>query len=333
MAGGPPCQSFSTGGRRAAISDPRGNLLLEYLRVVRDVQPRYFILENVPGLATAALRHRPISERPGKRWNLASYGGSSTESGALDPDETSGSVLRHLIGELAALPHLISVGVLNAADHGAAQKRLRFILVGVRGSSAGVALPGPAFGSAPNPWRTVRDAIGDLEASPGLHSTYSPEVARIFARVPPGGNWRDLPPEVSVLARTSSLRSGGNTGVYRRLSWDQPAPTVTGKPNRRATAMCHPEATRPLSVREMARLQGFPDSWEFRGSMSSQYGQVGNAVPVALGHALGRAILDHYHQRRLGESRPLKEQVSAALGVMRAASCNKRRETQLGLGL
>ncbi|MDA1054830.1 MAG: DNA cytosine methyltransferase [Planctomycetota bacterium] len=112
--------------------------------------------------------------------------------------------------------------------------------------------------------------------------------------IPSGGNWRSLPPGLQreALGEASFAAGGGKTGFFRRLSWDKPAPTITGRANRKGSALCHPESIRPLSVKECARLQGFPDDWHFVGAMNRQYLQVGNAVPVPLGTAIGHTILD-----------------------------------------
>jgi DNA (cytosine-5)-methyltransferase 1 len=151
-----------------------------------------------------------------------------------------------------------------------------------------------------SPVRTVRDAIYDLRRNPGPHSEYTPEVARFFAMVPPGGNWRDLPKPLQrkALGEATHAAGGGKTGFFRRLSWGRPSPTITGRANRKGSALCHPEAVRPISVRECARLQGFPDEWDLCGSMNRQYLQVGNAVPVQLGEAIGKSILAASRRRK-----------------------------------
>ena len=120
---------------------------------------------------------------------------------------------------------------------------------------------------------------------------------------------------------------GGKTGFFRRLSYDQPAPTVTTKPNRKGSAMCHPEFVRPLSVKEYARLQGFPDDWRFSGAMNQQYQQIGNAVPVHLGMAVAKAILSE--KRRIpsvhGEQRlHFESMLEKANRRLRMAARNKR---------
>lgn len=324
VAGGPPCQSFSTAGNRAGLSDPRGNLIYEYLRIISEIRPRHFVLENVASITTAALRHRAIKDRPGEHWSLKKYAGKqAVEDGKapLEADELAGSAIRQVLADVGSLGYSVTFGVLDAADYGASQRRFRFVLIGSREGEA-PALPrathGPAAG---RPYATVREAIEDLRDTPGAHSAYTPEVARFFDMVPEGGNWRSLPKELQPVALGRSFHAGGGkTGFFRRLAWDAPSPTITGKANRKGTSICHPARTRPLSVRECARLQGFPDDWTFAGAMNRQYLQVGNAVPVHLGEAIGRAILEG----RASKTYDQEVMLDAAARRLRAAASNKK---------
>lgn len=335
MIGGPPCQSFSSGGKRAALSDPRGNLIYTYLRLIDQVRPKYFILENVAQLVTAAIKHRPISQRPGKVWNLSSFHKSRSQGddsvAPMEPEELSGSAIRQVFAEMNGLGYAVNFAVLDAADFGAAQHRYRFVMLGARDGSP-VAAPAPTFGPlSPNgtAWRTLRDAIYDLRDNPGPHSEYTPDMAKYFELVPPGGNWRDLPKHLQeeALGSAAYAAGGGKTGFFRRLSWDSPSPTITGRSNRKASAICHPDVVRPLSVPESARLQGFPDDWRLIGSMSSQYMQVGNAVPVNLGAAVGAALVKHDAGRK-SKAAPAGVDVERLLTVatdrLRATARNKR---------
>lgn len=336
MVGGPPCQSFSSGGKRAGLSDPRGNLIYVYLKLIEEIRPRFFVLENVANITTAALRHRPIAERPGKKWNLSSYNGrTDKKDGNVSPmedDELSGSAIRQIIRDVTTLGYQISFAVVDSADYGAPQHRFRFIMLGSREGPAPV-MPTPTHGELSDgrmPVRTVRNAIYDLRNHPGPHSEYTPDVARYFALVPPGGNWRHLPKDLQrvALGEASHAAGGGKTGFFRRLSWDTPSPTLTGRANRKGSAMCHPEALRPLSVKECARLQGFPDDWAFCGSMNRQYLQIGNAVPVQLGAAIGRAVLDVVDGPKLAKSEFDHEQaLDIAVKRLRATARNKRPKT------
>lgn len=328
ITGGPPCQPFSSGGKRAALSDPRGNLIYEYFRIISEVGPRYFILENVANLTTAALKHRPIAERPGKHWSLKRYAGASnkTQDGVqpLTEDELSGSAIKQITRDAASLGYHISFKVVDAADYGAPQHRLRFVMLGSRDRPP-PEMPENTHGIPGSPFKTVRDAIWHLRAAPGSHSSYTDTVRQYFELVPEGGNWRSLPPNLQEEALGGSFNAGGGkTGFYRRLSWDRPAPTVTGRANRKGSALCHPEAVRPISVLEAAALQGFPPDWQFIGAMNTQYMQIGNAVPVQLGLAVGRSIVEH-DRRRMTEpaAQPdIEEMIEAAVARLRASARN-----------
>ncbi|MDV6224841.1 DNA cytosine methyltransferase [Nitratireductor aquimarinus] len=329
MVGGPPCQSFSSGGKRAALNDPRGNLIYEYFRLISEVMPRYFVLENVANLTTAALKHRPISERPGKHWSLKRYSGSLNKEidGAkpLTEDEMSGSALKQIAKDARSLGYHISFSVVDAADYGAPQHRLRFVMLGSRDNPPPV-MPKATHGSEGQPFATVRNAIEHLWKEPGSHSSYTAPVRRFFELVPEGGNWRSLPPELQEEALGGSYKAGGGkTGFYRRLSWDRPSPTITGRANRKGSALCHPAESRPISVLEAAALQGFPSNWSFTGAMNAQYMQIGNAVPVNLGSAIGQAILSHETEQSNKKcSQPnVEKMMEAAVARLRASARNK----------
>lgn len=329
IVGGPPCQPFSSGGKRAALNDPRGNLVYEFFRIISEVSPRYFVFENVANLTTAALRHRPISERPGKHWSLKKYDGSSNREidgvRPLDDDEKSGSALRQIARDAQSLGYHISFQVVDAADYGAPQHRLRFVMMGSRDQPP-PSLPAPSFGATGKPYKTVRDAIWHLQQEPGAHSSYTEGVRRYFELVPEGGNWRSLPTHLQEEALGGSFHAGGGkTGFYRRLSWGRPAPTITGRANRKGSALCHPDQCRPISVLEAAALQGFPPDWCFTGAMNTRYMQVGNAVPVLLGAAVGKAILSHKRARSFTEEKQpnVEYMIEAAVARLRAAARNK----------
>jgi DNA (cytosine-5)-methyltransferase 1 len=255
------------------------------------------MLENVANLLTAALHHRKIEDRPGKHWNLKRYSSGSVTvddgNAPMLPEERSGSAIRQILKDVQSLGYSVRFGILDAADYGAPQHRLRFFMLGSRDSIA-PELPLPTHGIAKglHRFRTVRDAIEDLRDVRGEHSVYGAEIAKYFRYIPSGGNWRDLPDHLKREAMGGAFDSGGGkTGFFRRLDWDAPAPTITARANRKGSAMCHPEFTRPLSVRECARLQGFPDTWEFAGAMNQQYMQIGNAVPVHLAKAVASGFV------------------------------------------
>ena len=138
-------------------------------------------------------------------------------------------------------------------------------------------------------WQTVRSVIKDLEFDHGECATLSEERLKFLTMVPEGGNWRDLPEDIIPIAMGGAYKSGGGkVGFYRRLSYDQPSPTVVTSPVQKATMMCHPTQNRPLSVKEYARIQQFPDDWVFTGTTAAKYRQIGNAVPVGLAEAIGK---------------------------------------------
>ncbi|MCX6865163.1 MAG: DNA cytosine methyltransferase [Verrucomicrobia bacterium] len=334
MVGGPPCQSFSPGGKRAALSDPRGNLIYEYFRLISEIRPRFFVMENVANLITAAINHRPIKDRPGKHWNLRGYsnGRPLAEDGVapMEDDELSGSAIRQILQDVQSLNYHVVFGVLDAADHGAPQHRLRFVMFGARDGYP-PSLPRPTYGDSDFgllPFRTIKDAIWDVRLNPGLHSDYTDDMAAYFSLVPQGGTWRDLPIELQKKGLGPAFESGGGkTGFFRRLDYNGLSPTVTTKANRKGSAMCHPEFVRPISVLECARLQGFPDDWEIEGAMNQQYQQIGNAVPTYLGKAVGACflpLLQNEAKAVVAPSPKWEHLLEVASARLRRAACNKR---------
>lgn len=295
LAGGPPCQTFSSAGKRGSIQDTRGSLIWEFLRFVNALRPKFFLMENVRGLMSAAIRHRPIKERP--------------ENGGppLEPDEEPGSVLRLFLQDIDE-EYRLDIFEVNAVNYGAPQLRERVLFIGNR-FNVRVDLPPPThvspweyeelaredplFPPSVRPWRTLRDALAGLQETDPVLLDFSPRKKKYLELVPPGGNWRSLPPEVAKESMGKAFHAkGGRAGWWRRLSYDLPSPTLVTLPNHASTALCHPEHTRALTLREYARIQEFPDEWEFAGRPVEQYRQVGNAVPVRLGQVAGEAIAE-----------------------------------------
>lgn len=295
VTGGPSCQSFSTVGRRGSLGDPRGGMFREFLRVVREARPRFFVMENVRGVLSAAIKHRPLRERgPGYP--------------PLSPDEELGSALIHIIAELKATDYYTVFDLLNTANYGVAQTRERVIFIGSRDGEP-VHLPAPTHsefgGEGLVPWLTLREALRSLDDPAPVYIDFPPSKAKYLAMVPEGGNWRQLPLDLRAEALGAAYVSwGGRAGFSRRLAWDRPAPALTTNPTGKATSLCHPTTLRPLSVKEYAKLQQFPDEWEFAGGARQQYIQIGNAVPVGLGRLVGLTLLDVMRNPRPGE-RPL----------------------------
>ncbi|MFA6561496.1 MAG: DNA cytosine methyltransferase [Verrucomicrobiia bacterium] len=299
LVGGPPCQSFSTAGKRGTVQDHRGTLLWQYLRFVEALRPKFFLMENVRGLLSAALRHRPIAERPEK-------GGPP-----LEQDEQPGSVVRAFAEDMqrieGATYHMDCFEV-NAVNYGAPQLRERALFIGNR-FNAVVEFAAPTH-AAPNnapaietlslfsdnavnalPWKTLGDALKGLQEQNPTIMDFSPRKKRYLAMVPPGSNWRSLPLEIQKESMGKAwFAKGGRSGWWRRLTFDLPSPTLVTMPNHAGTALCHPTETRALTLREYVRIQEFPDDWQICGTPAEQYAQVGNAVPVRLGEVAAKVI-------------------------------------------
>lgn len=289
VVGGPCCQAFSTVGKRASLSDPRGSLFRHFARVVRQARPTFFLMENVRGLLSAAELHRPLNKRgPGHP--------------RLKDSELLGSAFASVVLEFRKLGYYTIFDVLNAADYGTPQKRERFIAMGSREGHP-LAMPAPTHAAEAtegrSPWISIRDAIGKKKPpTPPEFMALSATQQKYFPMIPPGGDWRDLPLKYQRKALGTALDSwGGRTGFLRRLSWDRPSPSLVTTPNARATLLGHPAENRPLSLYEYARIQEFPNDWKFAGSRTAQYRQIGNAVPVGLGRALGQAINGAYQSK------------------------------------
>lgn len=278
LCGGPPCQPFSTAGKRLGINDPRGSLFMDFIRMIDYIRPRFFIMENVKGLMSSPLKHIPIVER------RKNYSG-----------ENNDKVLNVILNEFSKLGYKTVYGVLDAVNYGVPQFRERFVMIGSR-DNEDIFLPRPTHFQLHQDdnyrWKTIRDAIFDLENDYGECASFSSERLGYLKLVPEGGNWRDIPPEQIKGAMGGAYASGGGkVGFYRRLSYDQPSPTLVTSPVQKATMMCHPTQDRPLSIREYARIQQFPDDWIFKGTVAAKYRQIGNAVPIGLAYALGKAII------------------------------------------
>lgn len=270
VCGGPPCQPFSTAGKRGGMNDPRGSLFMDFLRMVNGIQPRFFVMENVKGL-----RSIPLKDEEG--------------------NDTKTMVLDVILDEMKKLHYKVVYGLLDAVYYGVPEFRERMIFIGSR-DHEDIFLPVPShFQRHQNSeyrWRTIGEVIKDLEDENGECDAFSEERLKYLRMVPEGGNWKDLPPEVQEAAMGGAFHSGGGkVGFYRRLSYSQPSPTLVTSPVQKATMLCHPVKDRPLSIHEYARIQQFPDSWKFIGTTSDKYKQIGNAVPCGLAEAVGKAVI------------------------------------------
>ncbi|WP_375504072.1 DNA cytosine methyltransferase [uncultured Nostoc sp.] len=282
VTGGPPCQPFSTAGKRGSVIDPQGSLFMDFIRIVKEIQPRFFLMENVKGLLSSPIRHRPHNQR-GIGYPL------------LEPDEIEGAALKVVLAQMKAIGYEVALPMLvQAADYGVPQTRARVIFIGSKNGEI-LTFPKPTHDKNGlkrlQKWRTLRDALSNLSDPHPEYIPYSKQRLKYLALLKEGQNWRHLPDELKPEAMGGAYKSGGGkVGFYRRLSWDKPSPTVTTSPHQKATDMCHPVELRPLSVREYARIQTFPDSWVFYGSIASRYRQIGNSVPVKLSHAIGQYL-------------------------------------------
>lgn len=281
IAGGPPCQAFSSAGQRRGFEDARGNVFLKYIELAMELRPRILVIENVRGLLSAPLRHRPHEQR-GKGFP------SLTEA------EQPGGALRHVIDLMEAEGYGVSFNLYNAANFGAPQNRERVILMACRdGSHAPFLTPTHSQHGSHGlpPWRTFRDAVAGLEEAAQEFVRFPEKRLVYYRQLTEGQNWRSLPEALQQKALGKSFEAGGGkTGFLRRLAWDRPAPTLVTHPAMPATDLCHPQMDRPLSVQEYARVQQFPDDWCFAGTLLDRYRQIGNAVPVDLGAAVGRLV-------------------------------------------
>ena len=198
-----------------------------------------------------------------------------------DKGRTMETIVNVLENELG---YDVQYKVLNAVDYGVAQKRKRMFLVGTK---KGVIFNYPKKVKG-NP--VLRDALKDVPESEGTE--YSDKKKEVLELVPPGGCWVDLPEDVQKEYMGKSFYSGGGKrGMARRISWDEPCLTLTTSPCQKQTERCHPEEVRPFTVREYARIQSFPDDWEFEGGITSKYKQIGNAVPVKVAEAVGLEVI------------------------------------------
>lgn len=256
LSGGAPCQSFSYAGNRLGLEDTRGTLFYHYAKFLEVLQPKIFLFENVRGL---------LNHDKGKTYKII-----------LEIFEQAG----YYIGE-------DQKKVLNAWDYGVPQKRERLITIGIRKD-----LATEAHFEFPKPHSykpVLKDILLDCPKSDG--SEYSEHKRKIFDLVPPGGCWRDISQDIAKDYMKSCWEmGGGRTGILRRLSLEEPSLTVLTSPSQKQTDRCHPNESRPFTVRENARCQSFPDDWEFCGSIGHQYKQVGNAVPVNLAYEIALKI-------------------------------------------
>ncbi len=255
ISGGYPCQSFSYAGKQLGLDDVRGTMFYYYAEFIKQLKPKMFLAENVKGLTT----------------------------------HDGGKTIETMINVFEDLGYKVEWKVLNAWDYGVAQKRQRVVIIGIRKD-----LISKVKFEYPDPHEykpVLRDVLNNVPNSVG--AKYPEKKKKVFDLVPPGGYWKDLPDDVAKeYMKSCYYMGGGRTGIARRLSWDEPSLTLTCSPMMKQTDRCHPDDSRPFTIREYARIQSFPDSWNFAGKMNAVYKQIGNAVPVNLARCVGESIMN-----------------------------------------
>lgn len=257
LSGGYPCQAFSYAGKKGGLQDARGTMFFHYAKILDKLKPKMFLAENVKGL--------------------------------VNHDE--GNTLKTMLDVFSDIGYQVKWKVLKALDYDVAQKRERIVIIGIRNDLVNINKLEYLF---PKPYGyelTLKDVLKNVPQSDG--AKYPESKRKILEQVPAGGYWRDLPDDVAKNYMGKSYYSGGGrTGMARRLSWDEPSLTLTCSPSQKQTERCHPVETRPFTVREYARIQSFPDNWQFDCSTANAYKQIGNAVPVNMAKAVGLSIVD-----------------------------------------
>lgn len=279
VVGGPPCQSFAVFGNRLGIEDARGQMLFEFVRIVSEMKPVAFLMENVRGLLSMS-----IIPTKSKNTNI------------IEGYREKGSLVNLLFQEFNKLGYHVDCFVVNAVNYGAPQIRERVFFIGNRLGQS-VTFPLPLYSNRPSdnlpPFKTLGDVIGNgfIDNCPEVMN-FSPRKLKYLSMIPPGGNWRSLPVDMQKESMGKSwYLKGGRSAYWRKLSFNFPSPTVITMPNHAGTSMCHPTELRAISVGEAAAIQEFPSDWEFQGTTASKFKQIGNAVPIKLGEVVGDVIL------------------------------------------
>ena len=252
VAGGFPCQAFSYAGKSKGFEDTRGTLFFDFARAVKEIRPKVAVGENVKGLIS----------------------------------HDKGRTLSTMIKTLEELGYNVQYKLLLAQYFNVPQKRERVFIVATRKDLPDVY----KYPDELDYFVPLGVALKDCPASEGQE--YPKRKKEIMDMVPQGGYWKDLPIKVQKeYMQGSFYLGGGKTGMARRLSMKEPSLTLVTSPAQGQTERCHPTKTRPLTIRESARIQTFPDSWEFSGSLGSKYKQIGNAVPVNLAYHVGISVV------------------------------------------
>lgn len=281
IVGGPPCQAFSSAGKRMGLADERGNVFLKFIEVIEEINPKFAVIENVRGLLSARY---DIDLKPEEEQFLP-----------FELKQLKGATMFYVYNRLQAAGYQLSFNLYNSANYGTPQIRERVIIVCSRVNEK-VPYLQPTHSKNGDfglpKWKTLKDAIGNLNGSNTEFINFPEKRLKYYRMLKAGQNWRDLSEEMQKEALGKSYYlGGGKTGFFRRLAWNKPSPTLVTHPAMPATDLGHPEEDRPLSVQEYKRIQEFPDSWEIKGSIANKYKQIGNAVPISVGEAIGKLVL------------------------------------------
>lgn len=284
LAGGPPCQAFSTAGARRGFEDVRGNVFLHYIDLIKELNPRYAVIENVRGFLSMS-----VSQSQAEVLYQQTGIDFSQKHGAI-------KLVTHLLREAG---YSVSFNLYNAANFGTPQIRERVVFIASR-ERGPVPYLVPTHSEDESwgmkPWKTVRETFSSMPNGECHYIPFPEKRLKYYRMLGPGQYWKDLPKDIQPEAMGKSYYlGGGKTGFYRRIAWDRPAPTLVTHPAMPATDLGHPVEDRPLSVEEYKAIQQFPENWTIEGTVQQQYKQIGNAVPLGLGEAIGKAILNHYH--------------------------------------
>ena len=286
IVGGPPCQAFSTAGKRLSINENRGVVFLKYLELIKELNPTYFVIENVRGLLSVPLKHVPHNKRNRK----------------LKVAEEKGGTLNYILNYLKKIGYKVSFNLYNSANFGTPQTRERIVIIGNKDEKLPYLSPTHSqygeFGL--KPWNTFKSAVKGLHNINHEHVNFPESRLKYYRKLKEGQNWRNLSLKLQKEALGKSFYlGGGKTGFLRRLAWNKPSPTLVTDPMMPATDLGHPVEERPLSIQEYKRIQEFPDNWKLSGNLRNQYKQIGNAVPVSLGKAIGKLIMQHMLKKKI----------------------------------
>lgn len=262
LTGGIPCQAFSYAGKRLGFKETRGTLFFEFARTLVETNSKMFLIENVKGLFTHD-KGRTI--------------------------ETMLNILEE-IGYYVYKPTILDASLFNVP-----QKRERLFIIGIRKDlkeNTGFEFPEENKEPCLLKEALFKGKLYDTDVPLSVGSIYPKSKIDILSKVPEGGNWKNLSEELQRTYMGGAFFSGGGkTGIARRTTYNKPCPTLLCSPAQKQTERCHPIETRPFQIREYARIQTFPDNWIFQGSLSSQYRQIGNAVPVNLAYEIGKQLI------------------------------------------